>query len=264
MITQTTSDRMPTPPCAHVLGVPVHIIDVSEVVQLMERWILQRDGRHWIAVTGSHGIVEGHKYPEFKAILKSADLSVPDGKWAARVAGRRAACAPKQMRGADLLWAFSELASRKGYRSFFYGDTQEVLALLTSRLTQQFPTLRIAGSYSPPFRALTAEEDAQITNLINQANPDVLWVGLGLPKQEQWIATHRERLRVPVIVAAGAALKFVSGKVKTAPHRLSEWGLEWVWRFAHEPRRLWHRVVVYGPQFVAHTLLELHGWRKYD
>jgi N-acetylglucosaminyldiphosphoundecaprenol N-acetyl-beta-D-mannosaminyltransferase len=264
MITQRTSDRVATPPCAHVLGVPVHIIELTEVLQLMERWIQQRDGRHWIAVTGSHGIVEGHKHPEFKTILKSADLSVPDGKWAARVAGRRASCPAKQVRGCDLLWAFSELASRKGYRSFFYGDTEEVLALLASRLSQQFSALRIVGTYSPPFRAPTPEEDTQITNLINQANPDVLWVGLGLPKQEQWIVAHRERLHVPVVVAVGAALKFVSGKVKAAPHRLSELGLEWVWRFAHEPRRLWHRVVVYGPQFVAHTLLELHGWRKYE
>lgn len=263
-VAHQVSTEVAAPPCAHVLGVPVHVIDTYDVVRHMEQWIRRRDRCHWIAVTSSHGIVEGYKYPEFKRILKSADLSLPDGKWTARLAGRRASRAAKQVRGTDLLSAFCEAASQKGYRSFFYGDTEEVLAQLARRLRNRFPTLKVAGAYSPPFRPLSAEEDEEITEMINQARPDVLWVGLGLPRQEQWIFAHRDRLRVPVVVAVGAAFKFASGEVKPAPAWISAHGLEWVWRFAHEPRRLWHRVGVYGPQFVTQTLLELSGLRNFD
>jgi N-acetylglucosaminyldiphosphoundecaprenol N-acetyl-beta-D-mannosaminyltransferase len=251
-------------PIAHLLGVPIHVIGAPEAVRLMEQWIAQRGGPHWIALTSSHGVVEGYKHPTFKEILKSANLSLPDGRWTAQLAGWRAGCALQQVRGTDLLWKFCEISINKGYRNFFYGDTEEVLGRLIRRLRKRFPALKVAGTYSPPFRELTSQEDTEITNLINQAAPDVLWVGLGLPKQERWIYEHRGRLKAPVVIAVGAAFKFVSGTVECAPRWVSDRGLEWAWRFVHEPRRLWHRVVIYGPQFVTHTLLELSGLKKYE
>jgi N-acetylglucosaminyldiphosphoundecaprenol N-acetyl-beta-D-mannosaminyltransferase len=250
------------PPCAEVLGAPVHVIDINNVLRTMERWIRERDYPHWIAVTGSHGALEAHKRPEFRDVLHSADLSVPDGRWAARVAAKKLSCETKQVRGVDLLAAFCDLASSKGYANYFYGDTQETLALASDRLQRKYPGLKIVGAYSPPFRELTQEEDAQILETINRANPDVLWVALGLPKQESWIFAHRDRLKAPVIVAIGAAIKFHSGKVKPAPHWASQSGLEWLWRFFHEPRRTWRRAFVYGPQFAALSLLELANLRK--
>jgi len=249
---------------AHVLGVPVHVVGRDQAICFMEQWIAEPGESHWIALTGSHGIVEAYKHPEFKTVLKSASLSLPDGKWTSRFAGWRRSCAPQQVRGADLLWKFCEVSGTAGYRNFFYGDTEEVLTALTHQLRERFPALPAVGTYSPPFRQLTSEEDTEIMNLINRAAPDVLWVGLGLPKQERWIYEHRARLHVPVIVAVGAAFKFVSGKVKGAPAWVSDWGLEWAWRFLHEPRRLWHRVVVYGPQFFTHAFLELSGLKKYE
>ena len=250
--------------CVEVIGTPIHIVGISEVLLLMERWIQECRGTRWIAVTGSHGLLEAHKHPEFKKILKSADLSVPDGRWAARAAGKKASRAAKQVRGADLLEAFCDLSSRKGYTSYFYGDTDEVLKLASQRLTERYPTVKIVGTYSPPFRELTPEEDGQIVEAINRASPDVLWVGLGLPKQEKWIFAHRDRVNARVVVAVGAAFKFVSGKVEPAPRWVSESGLEWLWRFAHEPRKVWHRVVVYGPQFAALTVMELTGLKKFE
>jgi N-acetylglucosaminyldiphosphoundecaprenol N-acetyl-beta-D-mannosaminyltransferase len=259
-----TSDRVELLPCAYVLGAPVHIVDMGGVLDLMEQWIQQRQGRHWIAVTSSHGLVEAHKNSDFKAILRSADLSVPDGKWTARAAGKKAACPPKQVRGTDLLMGFLALAEKRGYTSFFYGDTERVLEVLRKNLGEKFPGLKIVGAHSPPFRELTPAEDEQITRLINQANPDVLWVGLGLPKQERWIYAHRDKLNVPVTVAVGAAFKFASGGVKNAPAWIRELGFEWLWRFFHEPRRTWYRAFVYGPQFAAYTILELCGLRRYE
>jgi N-acetylglucosaminyldiphosphoundecaprenol N-acetyl-beta-D-mannosaminyltransferase len=250
------------PPCTEVLGAPVHIIDVENVLRLMEQWIGERECTHWIAVTGSHGALEAHKRPDFRAILQTADLSVPDGRWAARVAARKMSCATHQVRGADLLSAFCELSSRKGFTNYFYGDTDEILALASARLQQQYPGVKIVGAYSPPFRELTPEEDAQVVATLNQANPDVLWVALGLPKQERWIVAHRDRLKAPVIVAIGAAIKFHSGKVVAAPRWASRAGLEWLWRLLHEPRTVWRRALVYGPQFTALSLLDLRRHKK--
>lgn len=261
MEVQPLTQQAKHPPCTEVLGAPVHIVDVENVLRLMEQWIRERDRTHWIAVTGSHGALEAHKHPDFRAVLRTADLSVPDGRWAARVAAKKLSCETHQVRGADLLSAFCELSCQKGFTNYFYGDTNETLALASERLRQKHPGVKIVGVHSPPFRGLTPDEDAQAIEMINQANPDVLWVALGLPKQERWIVAHRYRLKTPVIVAAGAAIKFHSGKVVPAPRWASQAGLEWFWRLLHEPRTVWRRALVYGPQFMALSLLDVM-WHK--
>lgn len=257
MQAQGSARQLERPPRTDVLGAPVHIVDIQTVLRLMEQWIQQRGRAHWIAVTGSHGALEAHKHPDFREILQSADLSVPDGRWAARVAARKMSCATHQVRGADLLSAFCQLSSEKGYTNYFYGDTPQTLTAASERLTTRHPGLKIIGAYSPPFRPLTAEEDAEVVRMINRADPDVLWVALGLPKQERWIVAHRDRLQAPVIVAIGAAIKFHSGKVIPAPRWASQSGLEWFWRLLHEPRTVWRRALIYGPQFMALSLLDL-------
>ena len=143
-----------------VLGVPVHILDLEQVLQAVEEWLCRRDGKHWIAVTSSHGLVEGRKNPAFKTILESADLSLPDGKWTARVAAKKIACAPRQVRGADFLQAFCRLSGQKGYSNFFYGDTEEVLALCAARLPR-IPPPAHRGRLFPAFsRAHSARRRA--------------------------------------------------------------------------------------------------------
>jgi N-acetylglucosaminyldiphosphoundecaprenol N-acetyl-beta-D-mannosaminyltransferase len=240
------------------------VINLHDVVRQMEAWIERGDGQRWIAVTNSHGIVEGFKYREFRQMLESATLSVPDGKWTARVAAARLSLEPQQVRGADLMLTFFALANQRGYSTYFFGDTDEVLERLTSRLRRQFPGLRIAGAYSPPFRPLSAQENDEIIKGINAAKPHVLWVCLGLPKQERWIFANRQKLDVPIVIAAGAAAKFVSGSVTPAPTWIREHGLEWLWRLIREPRRCWRRCMLYGPQFALLAILELSGVRRYD
>jgi len=251
-------------PRARVLRVPVHVISLHDVVRQIDRWIQKGDGQRWIAVTGSHGIMEGFEHPEFKQILESAALSVPDGKWAARAAAARLSLEPQQVRGADLMSAFCALANECGYSAYFLGDTGDVLERLISKLRGQFPGMRIAGAYSPPFRPLSREENDQLIKRINDAKPHVLWVCLGLPKQERWIFANRQKLDVPIVIAAGAAAKFVSGSVAPAPAWIREHGFEWLWRLIREPRRCWHRSMVYGPQFAAYTILEICGLRRYE
>jgi len=255
---------LPQVPCARVLRVPVHVVSLHEVVRQMDAWLQSGNSRRWIAVTSSHGIMEGFEHPEFRQIIESASLSVPDGKWTARAAAARLALEPRQVRGADLMWAFCALANERGYSSYFFGDTNEVLERLTSKLRGHFPGLRIAGAYSPPFRPLSAEENDKIISSINDTQPHVLWVCLGLPKQERWIFANRQKLQVPIVIAAGAAAKFVSGSVAPAPPWVREHGFEWLWRLIREPRRCWRRAMLSGPRFAFFTILELSGARRYD
>ena len=162
------------------------------------------------------------------------------------------------------MWAFCEFAHQRGDSSYFVGDTEEVLEQLSVRLRSHFPGLRIAGAYSPPFRPLSREENVEMVKRINDAKPHVLWVCLGLPKQETWIFANRQKLDAPLIVAVGAAAKFVSGDVAAAPAWIRQHGFEWLWRLVREPRRCWRRSMLYGPQFALFAILELCGLRRYD
>jgi len=150
------------PPCTEVLGAPVHIIDIKSVLRSMEQWIQQRGRPHWIAVTGSHGALEAHKHPDFGTVLHTADLSVPDGRWAARFAARKMSCETHQVRGADLMSAFCELSGQKGYTNYFYGDTEETLALASARLQQKHPGVRIAGPTRRRFASLLPQRTRKL------------------------------------------------------------------------------------------------------
>ena len=259
------SARRETIPTVKVLGSRVHLIQLHDVVHQMSKWIHQNEGIcRRIVVTGFHGIWEAYQDTNFRYILNSADLWIPDGiapVWVARWKGFSNAM---RTPGVDLMRAFFEMAAKEGYSSFFYGDTDSTLAGLRENLKKEYPTHRIAGTFSPPFRALTQEEDDEIIDMINRTRPDVLWVGLGLPKQERWIFEHRFRLNVPVAVGVGAAFGFLSGQVKHAPNWLGNLGLEWLWRFIHEPKKLWKRDLVDGPRFVWHVLWEFAGQKSPD
>ena len=238
------------------MGVRVHAVQIHEVVERMEQWIREGRGGHSIAATSMHGMVEAQHDPEFGRILNSTDLVVPDGTplvWLARSHGYPL---PGRVYGPDLVLAFCEKADRT-YRHFFYGGEPGVPERLAESLKQRFPGMQTVGVYSPPFRRLNAKEDDEVVALISRAAPDVLWVGLGTPKQERWMFEHAHRLQVPVLVSVGAAFDLLSGRRKQAPRWLRHHGLEWLFRLLQEPRRLWRRYLVYGPKFIAYLALDL-------
>jgi N-acetylglucosaminyldiphosphoundecaprenol N-acetyl-beta-D-mannosaminyltransferase len=220
------------------------MVQIPEVINKISYWIeKEREKCHFVVVTGMHGVMEGHRNKKFQDILNSADLFVPDGIsliWTARLYGFHL---KKRVSGADLMSEFFKLSSQKGYKNFFYGDTEETLNLLVKKISMNFPNLKIVGFYSPPFRPLTQKEDEEILEKINQAKPDVLWVALGLPKQETWIFEHRDKLKVPVAIGVGAAFKFLNGKIKRPPELIGNLGFEWLWRFFQEPKRTWRRIL---------------------
>lgn len=245
-----------------VLGVRVNATQIPEVISRMEQWITKHGPCRTIAVTGMHGVMEAQHDADFREVLASADAVVPDGMplvWLGRLRGFRLR---RRVYGPELLQAFCENTAVKGYRHFLYGGIPGQADQLAEILRTKYPGLQIAGTYSPPFRALSAEEDSQITAAINEAEPDVVWVGLGTPKQEKWMHEHRARLRVPILVGVGAAFDIHAGTKAQAPLWMREHGFEWLYRLLQEPGRLWKRYLVYGSEFVVRVSLELIGAGK--
>jgi len=230
----------------------------------MEEWILAKTVCHSIAATSMHGIVEAQRDPAFMEILNSTDLVVADGMplvWL----GRRQGCdLPRRVYGPDLMLEFCEKTAGRGYRHFFYGSEPGVPEQLAESLKRRFSYLEVCGVYSPPFRPLSAEEDQAIASLICRAAPDVLWVGLGAPKQERWMHEHRAKLNVPVLVGVGAAFDILSGRRRQAPQWMREHGFEWLFRLLQEPRRLWRRYLIDGAQFLIYVALDALRLRHFE
>jgi N-acetylglucosaminyldiphosphoundecaprenol N-acetyl-beta-D-mannosaminyltransferase len=247
-----------------VLGVGVNPVQISDVIARMQDWIAQHGECRTIAVTGMHGIMEAHHDRAFKNILNSSTLVVPDGMplvWLARLKGKQL---KRRVYGPELMTTFCETSAGKGYRHFLYGGAPGVAEKLAKELANQFPGLVIAGTFSPPFRPVTAEEDEEIIRQISAAQPDVLWVGLSTPKQERWMDAHHKLLNIPVLVGVGAAFDIHSGLKKQAPAWMREHGLEWFYRLVQEPKRLWRRYVLYGSEFVFCVTLDLLGLRRFE
>ena len=246
------------------LGVRLQAVQTLDLVARMEEWI--RDGRRSraVAATSMHGIVEAQHDASFREILNSTDAVVPDGMplvWLGRRAGYDL---PRRVYGPELMLAFCEKTQNQGYRHFFYGGEPGVAGQLAESLKRRFPGLQVAGTFSPPFRPLTDEEDKEILDMISRAAPHVLWVGLGTPKQEGWMHEHRSKLNVPVVVGVGAAFDMVSGRRRQAPRWMREHGFEWLFRLFQEPRRLWRRYLIYGAEFIVLIVLESLGLRKFE
>jgi len=236
---------------------------MPEALAAMEQFIARRAAAY-ICVANVHTVMECQMDEYLRTINHQANLVVPDGMplvWAARLFGCRL---NERVYGPDLMLAFCEQAARKGYKNFFYGGTEATLAQLTENLASRFPHLKMVGTYAPPFRPLSPEEDETVVRLINEADPDVLWVGLGAPKQEKWMYEHRGKLTVPVIVGVGAAFNFHAGVVKQAPRWMQKRGLEWLYRLSQEPQRLWYRYLFYNPLFIFYIFLQRTGLKRFD
>jgi N-acetylglucosaminyldiphosphoundecaprenol N-acetyl-beta-D-mannosaminyltransferase len=247
-----------TLPRANILGVGVSAIDTDIAVSTIDGWICRGESRY-VCVTGVHGVMESWRDEDLRRIHNSAGLVTPDGMplvWLSRLLGFRHV---EQVCGRDLMLAVCERSAAQGYSQFFYGGAPGVAEKLAVRLRSRFPGLRVGGVYSPPFRALSHEEDRAMVDRINAAAPDIVWVGISTPKQERWMHEHRAALSAAVLIAAGAAFDFHAGLKRHAPRWMQKGGLEWLFRLALEPRRLWRRYLVNNPAFLLLVLLQLLG-----
>lgn len=256
------SSALPSAPDTRaVLGVPVSVIDYERTIEVMDA-LVDGGGRGYVCVAPVHAVIEAQDDPELLAALRGATLVVPDGMpvvWAANLLGERL---DDRVYGPELMLRYSDRCAERGLRVWLYGGRdQGSLVQLALSMRRRHPNIQVVGGYSPPFRPLTEAEEDSVAQQINHARPDVLWVGIGVPKQEKWMARMRERLDVPVMCGVGAAFDFHAGRVSMAPPWMQKRGLEWAYRAAQEPRRLLPRYLYTNPRFVLSFARQYLGER---
>lgn len=245
--------------CAAVLCVCIDVICWrGSILKLMD-WARHRASRY-VAICNVHVVISAAQDASFLAVIQGADMATPDGApvaWMMRRLGYRD---QPRISGPDLMWALCQRAADEGVGVYCYGSTQDTLERLRHNLLAAFPALRLTVE-SPPFRPLTVEEDAAVVERINASGAGLVFVGLGCPKQERWMAEHRGRIHA-VMLGVGAAFDFHAGTVRRAPRWMQEHGLEWLHRLCSEPRRLWKRYLVTNTVFVVLAAWQLLRQRR--
>ncbi|HEY2602876.1 MAG TPA: WecB/TagA/CpsF family glycosyltransferase [Thermoleophilaceae bacterium] len=243
----------PTPaqiPTRDIVGIPIAMTDYAQAMDVMDGMIARRE-RGYLCAVAVHAVMVSRRDPEMRAAVTGSSLTVPDGMplvWAANALGEQLS---ERVYGPELMDRFCARCAGHGYRVWLYGGRdQGSLMQLALNLRRRHPGIEIVGGYSPPFRPLTGEEEDAIVEQINDARPDVVWVGIGVPKQEKWMARMRPRLEAPVLCGVGAAFDFHAGRISQAPPWMQEHGLEWIYRIAQEPLRLLPRYLSHNPAFV--------------
>jgi N-acetylglucosaminyldiphosphoundecaprenol N-acetyl-beta-D-mannosaminyltransferase len=245
----------------HVLGMRVDATSYEDASRRAVQWA--REGRSaYVCVATVHMTMETFDSEAFRQVVNGADLVTPDGRplvWALRSAGVKGA---SQVRGTDLTTWVAELAARESVPIGLYGGTAELLDVFVRVLKTRYPDIRVVCRIAPPFRPLTPEEDAAVTREIMASGARILFVGIGCPKQERWMAAHKGRIDA-VMLGVGAAFDFHTGRVPQAPRWMQVAGLEWVFRLMMDPRRLWRRYAKHNPRFVGLYLMQLLGLRHF-
>lgn len=243
-----------------IAGVRVSAVNPKLAVETIDRLIAQR-AKTYVCVVPASTVVDCSENPRYREVINAAGMATPDGMpvvWFGRAKG----AAVERTYGPDLMLNVCDFGQKKGYRHYLYGGTTEALSSLELRLKNQFPGIKIVGSMAPPFRELSQDEDAQIVEKINAGAPDILWVGLGSPKQDFWMQAHRDKLNVPVAIGVGAAFDFLSGTKPQAPRWLRGLGLEWLFRLCCEPKRLWRRYLIGNGKFLALVTQDLFNQKS--
>lgn len=250
------------PSIVNVLGVALSATNLLEATNLILDAI-SRGRRGYVCVTGVHGVTEAQNDREFRNILNNSLLNVPDGmpmSWIGWIKGHKTM---DRVYGPDLMLDISERGVPLQIRHFYYGGKTGVAPLLKEKMIQRFPGLKVVGTYTPPFRALTDAEVDELKSTISELKPDIIWIGLSTPKQERCAADFFRLLDSTVFIAVGAAFDFHADLVSQSPHWMQRAGLEWLFRLIIEPKRLWKRYLINNPLFIFRIFLQLSGIRKY-
>jgi len=243
-----------------ILGIRVDPTSYKAATEQILSWTHNGDSRY-VCVANVHMVMEAYDAPDFREMVNAADLVTPDGMplvWMLRRLGH-----PEQERvyGPELTLRLIEAVAMQEIPVGFYGSSTETLAQLIASFKKKYPNLKIAYHYSPPFRPLTADEDEAVICAVNATGTKILFVGLGCPKQERWMAAHRGKIQV-VMLGVGAAFDFHSRAKRQAPLWMQRSGLEWLFRFSQEPGRLWRRYLYQNPRFVWFMIWQLLGRKK--
>lgn len=234
-----------------LLGIPIDRKDLPQAVFDAELAIGQRSTKIVFACANPHSIVVAQNDAPFRQALNDASLTVADGVGVTLMAKLAGIEIGPRITGSDYFFAIMDmLAKRGGGRVFFFGSSQNVLNLIATRMARDYPTISLCGTISPPYGAWDDAQNIQYIQKVNQASPDVLWVGMTAPKQEKWVRDNAPQLKVPMIGSVGAVFDFFAGTYPRAPQWMIQCGLEWFYRFIKEPKRMWRRAFVSNPRFV--------------
>jgi len=256
------TDELTFPDRVRVVSLTPNVLDHDKAIAAIDALVGRGDGGY-VCFSTVHMVMESYDDQEFGTKVNAADLIITDGMplvWMQRWQGRREA---QRIRANDLMIALCEHAAVNGRSVGFYGGKQEVIDAIKARAKTELPELKIVYAYSPPFRPLTDDEDAAIVDDIKATSPDLLFMGLGCPKQENWMSAHRERLS-SVMLGVGASFDFYAGNVRECPDWIGRLGLEWLYRLTQEPKRLWRRYLILNPRFMFLAAMQLIKGPKRD
>lgn len=245
------------------IGIHTHALSFDEFFGIAEAWLERQEDRSISVACVNVNCCVSALLENLQDLYGNADIRTQDSQpfvlWTRAFFYRKA----DRLDAPSLMLEGAKRSAEKAYRFYLYGGREGVPEKMEAYLKEMYPAVNIVGKYSPPFRALSEKEDAEISRIINDADPDFLWVGLGSPKQDMWIADHRDKIKGAVIIASGATFDFFSGEIKKAPKWVSSIGFEWFYRLCADPRRLWKRYTVYNGIFLFNFLLQLSGLKNF-
>ena len=237
-----------------ILKTNINVTNMSDTIKYIDGHLDDLRGKY-ICVSNVHTTVMSYENEEYRKIQNGAAMALPDGAPLSSYSRRKGYKQAQRVTGPDLMLELFAISKEKGYRHYFYGATEETLQSMKEVLERDYPGIQIAGMYAPPFRALTPQEDAQIVAKINEARPDFIWIGLGAPKQEEWMYQHMGQLQ-GVLIGVGAGFDYLAGYIKRAPRWMQRMSLEWLYRLLQDPKRLWRRYFTSNVKFICLTRMD--------
>ncbi len=242
-------------PRFQILNTQVSALVPEQLLTIVAEWI-KKNSKHYINVFTVDSILKCVDSPKLAKIANNSSLTIPDGMPLVFL-GKKAGLTVERCYGPDIMLQIMQDGLKRGYKHFFYGCTDEVLDQLEKNIHQKFDGIKIVGKIAPPFRLLTEIEETEYVKTINESKADIVWVGIGTPKQDYWISEFRAKLNASILIAVGAAFNFHAGNVKQAPRWMMKSGLEWLFRLCAEPRRLWKRYIIGNPRFILLIIKQL-------
>ena len=245
-------DKSQIPTC-EILGVKIAAINMKWLLEFTKKNMKALSG-DYMCVSNVHTTVTAYETPEYMEVQNGGVMAIPDGGPLSSIGRKRGFENMERVTGPSYMEEVLAISEKQGYRHYFYGSTEETLQIMLEKLQKKYPNLVIAGAYSPPFRTLTEEEDQKIIEAINESLPDFVWVGLGAPKQEYWMAAHHGKVK-GFMIGVGAAFDYVAGNIQRAPMWMQKCNLEWLYRLLQDPKRLFKRYVETNTKFIWHAVI---------
>ena len=240
-------------PTCNIMGVNIAAINMEWLIDFTNKYVKELSGEY-MCVSNVHTTVMSYDDASYCAVQNGGIMAIPDGGPLSSVGRKRGFSGMERTTGPDYLKEVLKISAEEGYRHYFYGSTEETLENLRNILEKDYPGVVVAGMYSPPFRAISEEEDKAIINEINECNADFVWVGLGAPKQEKWMADHKGQIQ-GFMVGVGAAFDYLAGNIDRAPMWMQKANLEWLYRLLQEPKRLFKRYFYTNTKFIWNAVI---------